>query len=85
MEQTILDSANNTITFAYDDATDVVTVKNPAVDNDFHEVTRGDQFNPDMVLQIAGTEGENSWESWSDENTRVELANFWLANKKNQE
>jgi hypothetical protein len=85
MEQTITDSLGNDITIIYDETTDTLTVKNPAVDEDFHGVTRLDSSKPEMVIVIEGTDGPDSWESWSDEQTRQTLAQIWLDNKKNQE
>jgi hypothetical protein len=85
MEQIITDSLGNDITVVYDETTDTVTVKNPAVDNDFHEITRFEQSKPDMVVVIEGLDGEGSWETWSDIDARNSVVEFWLENKKNQE
>ena len=85
MEQKITDTLGNEITLQYDETTDTVTVNNPAVDNEFHEITRSEISKPDMVLEIEGIEGEGSWEGWSDDATRNEVVKFWMENKKNQD
>jgi hypothetical protein len=85
MEQTITDSLGNEITIIYDETTDKLTVKNPAVDEDFHEVTRMELSKPDMVVEIEGISGPDSWESWSDEETRNVLVQIWDENKKDKE
>jgi hypothetical protein len=85
MEQTITDSLGNEITVIYDETTDTLTVKNPAVDEDFHEVTRVELSKPDMVIEIEGITGPDSWESWSDMETRNVLVQIWEENKKDKE
>lgn len=85
MEKKITDSLGNEITLVYDETTDSVTVNNPAVDGDFHEITRNQLSKPELVLEIEGISGEGSWEEWSDLDTRNEVVEFWLENKKNQD
>lgn len=85
MEQIITDSLSNVITIIYNETTDTLTVKNSAVDGDFHEVTRMQPSKPDMVIKIEGTEGTDSWESWSDVETREILHQIWDENKKDKE
>jgi len=85
MEQKVTDTLGNEITIIYDEATDKVTVKNPAFDNDFHEVKRFELSKPEMVVEIEGLSGENSWESWSDHETREIVVGTWLDNKKDKE
>ena len=85
MEQKVTDSLGNEITIIYDETTDTVTVTNPAVDEDFHEVRRMQLSNPDMVVEIEGLSGEGSWETWSDHETRELVVQTWLENKKDKE
>jgi hypothetical protein len=85
MEQIVTDSLGNEITIIYDETTDTVTVKNPAVDGEFHEVTRMQLSKPEMVVIIEGTDGEGSWETWSDHETRSLVVDTWLTNKKDKE
>lgn len=85
MEQKITDSLGNEITIVYDETTDTLTVNNPAVDAEFHEVRRMDSCKPDMVIEIEGTHGEGSWEAWSDEEVRNIVVTAWEENKKDKE
>lgn len=85
MEQKVTDSLGNEITIIYDETTDTVTVNNPAVDEDFHEVRRMQLSKPDMVVEIEGLSGEGSWETWSDHETRELVVQTWLENKKDKE
>jgi hypothetical protein len=85
MEQKVTDSLGNEITIIYDEATDKLTVNNPAVDEDFHEVTRVELSKPDMVIEIEGVTGPDSWESWSDDAVRNILVEVWNENKKDKE
>lgn len=85
MEKKIIDSLNNEITFVYDEVKDKVVVNNPAVDTDFHEVTRNTECEPDaLLIEIEGISGEGSWEEWSDMDTRSQLVEFWMEHKKDQ-
>ena len=86
MEQVLTDSLGNTITLTYDAVADIVKVKNSGVDSDFREVRRELMWNPELVLEIEITEGNETdgWDSYSDEETRGLIRNFWLENKVNQ-
>jgi hypothetical protein len=84
MEQVINDSLGNTITLVYDQITDSVTVNNSGIDTDYHEVTKNVAV-VDDVIQIDGTEGENTWENWSDEETRGQVRLFWDTHKVNKD
>lgn len=85
MEQIITDSLGTEITLTYDETTDKVMVLNPVFDADFCEVGRLQESKPDMVIIIEKLTGEDSWETWSDHETRSEVVQFWMDNKKNQE
>lgn len=85
MEQIVTDSLGNEITIIYDETTDKLVVRNPAVDEEFHEVTRMQMSKPDMVVVIEGLDGEGSWETWSDHETRNLVVQTWMDNKKDKE
>lgn len=86
MEQVLTDSLGNTITLTYDAGTDVVKVKNSAVDADFREVTREAQWNPELVLQLEITSGDDDgWDNYSDVETRDLIRQFWVDNKVDQD
>jgi len=85
MEQKVTDTLGNEITIIYDEATDKVTVHNPAFDDEFHEVRRFELSKPDMVVEIEGLSGEDSWETWSDHETRELVVQTWMDNKKDKE
>lgn len=86
MEQILTDTLGNTITLTYDAGTDVVKVKNSGIDTDFREVTREAQWNPDLVLQMEIVSGDDDgWDTYSDEDTRNVIRQFWLDNKVNQD
>jgi hypothetical protein len=85
MENKVTDTHGNEITIIYDETTDMVTVKNPAFDNDFHEVRRSQLSKPNMVVEIRGLSGEDSWDTWSDFDTRHLVVQTWLDNKKDKE
>lgn len=86
MEQIVTDSLGNTITLTYDAGTDVVKVKNSGIDTDFREVTREVQWNPDLVLQMEIVSGDDDgWDTYSDEDTRNAIRQFWLDNKVDQD
>lgn len=86
MEQTLTDTLGNTVTLTYDAGTDVVKVKNNGVDSDFREVTRESQWNPDLVLQLEIVTGDDDgWDTYSDDETRGLIRQFWLDNKVNQD
>jgi len=80
VEQIINDSLGNVVTLNYDADTDTVTVKNTGVDEDFHVISRNVDVEDDVIV-IEGTDGEGSWELYSDEDTRGAIKLFWDTNK----
>jgi hypothetical protein len=69
----------NTITFNYDETTDVVTVTNSSLDNTPMELLKNNSEDVDPnVVYIAGTD----MTVWSDDETKKQLINFWVVNKK---
>ena len=79
MEQTLIDTLGNTITFNYDETTDVVTVTNSSLDNTPMELLKNNSEDVDPnVVYIAGTD----MTVWSDDETKKQLINFWVVNKK---
>jgi hypothetical protein len=79
MTKNITDTLGNTITFNYDDTTDVVTVTNSSFGNTPMVVKSNDADGvvPNVIM-IVGTD----LSTWSDEETKKELINFWFFNKK---
>jgi hypothetical protein len=79
MVQTLIDTLGNTITFNYDETTDVVTVTNSSLDNTPMELLKNNSEDVDPnVVYIAGTD----MTVWSDDETKKQLINFWVVNKK---
>lgn len=86
VEQIINDSLGNVVTLNYDADTDTMTVKNTGVDSDFHVVSRNNSVElVDSVIVIEGTDGADSWEAYSDEDTRGQIRLFWETNKVDKE
>ena len=85
MEQVLTDTLGNTVTLSYDANTDVVSIKNSGIDDSFHVITRNNQFDPESVIAIEGVDGENSWENYTDSDTRQEIRIFWEINKINKD
>lgn len=86
IQDTIIDSLGNTIELIYDEGTDVVKVKNSAVDSDFREVRRMAMWNPNLVLglETAGG-GDDGWNNYSDDISRYHIRLFWESHKVNQD
>ena len=79
MVQTLIDTLGNTITFNYDETTDVVTVTNSSLDNTPMELLKNNSEDVDPnVVYIAGTD----MTVWSDDETKKQLIHFWVVNKK---
>ena len=79
MVQTLTDTLGNTITFNYDETTDVVTVTNSSLENTPMELLKNNSEGVDSnVVYIFGTD----MTVWSDDETKKELINFWVLNKK---
>lgn len=81
MEQTLTGASGNIITLKYDESTDTVSVKNTLVGDSFMNVLRNDAEGVDPhTLMIEGYNISN----WDDEESRVQLFNFWEINKINK-
>ncbi len=86
IQDIIVDSLGNTIELIYDEGSDVVKVKNSAVDSDFREVRRMAMWNPNLVLELETDGGvDDGWSDYSDEITRYNIRLFWERNKINQD
>lgn len=85
MENTVIDSLGNTVVMTYDAGTDTVKVKIVGIDSDFRAVTRQAMWNPNLVLELETPGGgDDDWNNYSDEISRYQLREFWLANKVDQ-
>lgn len=80
MEQTLIDSLNNTIVFKYEESNDLVFVKNSAVSDEFMEVVKNIDS---KVIDFDVIMISDFWEydTWSDDETRGKLKLFWDENK----
>lgn len=84
MEQTLTDSLNNTIVFKYEESTDSVFVKNSGVSGEFMAVTKNNSESV-IDLDVIMIPEFLEYDTWSDNQTRVDLKLFWDENKKDKE
>lgn len=86
IQETIVDSFENTIELIYDIETDVVKVKNSSVDVDFREIKVMEMWKPDVVIELGTLNGEDDgWGNYSDENARSIIRLFWETHKVNKD
>ena len=84
MEDIFVDSLGNTVTCKYDETTNTVTVNNTQFGSDFVEITTKmyeDESGEFEVTLLDGMDGKEWEETWSDNNTRWKVSNFYYNNK----
>lgn len=76
MEEILMDLSSDTVTLKYDSDTNIVTVNYSKDDKGFIEIT-----NVDDIIFLEDTD-MSEWEiSWSDEETRCKVRQFYYENK----
>jgi hypothetical protein len=86
IQETIIDSFENTIELIYNIETDVVKVRNLSVDVDFREVKIMEMWRPNIVLELETLNGgDDGWGDYSDENARSIIRLFWETHKVNKD
>ena len=80
MEEIINDEFGNVLTVKYDSNEDKVTFNNSGVDSIFHEVKKCHEEYGTTVICI---DDMNNFDSESDVISRLKVADFFWANKKN--
>jgi hypothetical protein len=86
IEETILDSSGSTIELIYDVDNDIVKIKKLSVDEDFREVKRLTIFNPNIVIGLETSDGDDDgWEDYTDFGTRSDIRLFWETHKVNKD